>query len=295
MKLLRFLLVSVSIFLTTPAFATCDTDGPATCAIVGASSSATVSPAAFTVTSTPSCQVVTNSGGVAIMVPMFSEAAWSSFLNNLQSGVTVSSCGCSGTPWGTVANGASVTAYAASSVGCGGSCSSQTRTCSNGSLSGSYGNTSCSVNACSGCSLPWGGSINHGDSVTAYAASSVACGSSCTSESETRSCNNGSLSGSYGNSSCAVGTCTASCTITYDGSAQTVASGTTITRYTTSSATASDPCSCGGAAEAATACNKRAQSATCTNGTVSGTNPITATYSSCTGSCTKLCTGCNCP
>jgi hypothetical protein len=238
MKLLRFLLVSLSIFLSTPAFATCDTDGPATCAIIGASSSATVSPTAFTVTSTPSCQVVTNSGGVAIMVPMFSEAAWSSFLNNLQSGVSVSSCAvnCTGTPWGTIADGSSVTAYAANSVACGGSCSSEARTCNHGTLSGSYGYTSCSV-----------------------------------------------------------GTCTASCTITYDGSAQTVASGTTITRWLVSSARGADPCTCGGRAEAQDGCNQNAQTATCTNGTVTGTNPITGTYTSCNPTCSNLCKGCSCP
>ena len=47
-------------------------------------------------------------------------------------------------PWGgTIPDGASVTAYASSSVACGATCSSQVRTCSNGSLSGSFGNMTC--------------------------------------------------------------------------------------------------------------------------------------------------------
>ena len=50
------------------------------------------------------------------------------------------------------------------------------------------------------CSLPWGGSISDGSSVTAYLHSSVSCGSSC--PSETRTCAGGSLSGSYINPSC---------------------------------------------------------------------------------------------
>ena len=54
-------------------------------------------------------------------------------------------------PWGgTVANGASITAYQASSVACGSACASQTRVCNNGTLSGSYTNQSCSVQSCSG-------------------------------------------------------------------------------------------------------------------------------------------------
>ncbi|MBU4142683.1 hypothetical protein KJ590_01635, partial [Patescibacteria group bacterium] len=53
------------------------------------------------------------------------------------------------TPWGTsLASGSSVTAYSASSVPCGSTCASQTRTCTNGSLSGSYTSQSCSVAAC---------------------------------------------------------------------------------------------------------------------------------------------------
>lgn len=56
------------------------------------------------------------------------------------------------------------------------------------------------------CSLPWGGSIAHGASVTAYAASSVPCGSSCPGGT-TRTCNDGTLSGSGNFSSCSVAAC----------------------------------------------------------------------------------------
>ena len=51
-------------------------------------------------------------------------------------------------PWGgTIASGSSVTAYQSSSVTSPASCVSQTRTCTNGTLSGSYTNQSCSVNS----------------------------------------------------------------------------------------------------------------------------------------------------
>jgi len=183
-------------------------------------------------------------------------------------------------PWGgSIAHGQSATAYAASSVPNGSSCAAQTRTCNNGSLSGSYTKSSCTVAAptCSGthytytnvscsqggiggsgsitvrrsadcdgnivpgsgywtaasgccqpgslntqtfshdaasfrgcnsppasCTKPWGGSLVHGQSVTAYAASSVPSGSSCSSQ--TRTCNNGTLSGTYGYSTCSTST-----------------------------------------------------------------------------------------
>ena len=55
------------------------------------------------------------------------------------------------------------------------------------------------------CTLPWGGSLVHGGSVTAYAASSVACGNSCSGE--TRTCSNGVLSGSNTAASCSVASC----------------------------------------------------------------------------------------
>src|SRR5262249_30947473 len=47
----------------------------------------------------------------------------------------------------TIASGASVTAYQSASVPAGSSCVAQTRTCSDGTLSGSYGFASCSVDA----------------------------------------------------------------------------------------------------------------------------------------------------
>ena len=53
--------------------------------------------------------------------------------------------GCTGTPWGTMSDGASNTAYQSAAVTYPASCVSETRTCSSGTLSGSYTNTSCSV------------------------------------------------------------------------------------------------------------------------------------------------------
>ena len=58
------------------------------------------------------------------------------------------------------------------------------------------------------CTFNWQ-TVNHGSSVTAYQSSSVACGSSCVSE--TRTCNNGVLDGSYTSSSCNIDSCPVAC------------------------------------------------------------------------------------
>ena len=55
------------------------------------------------------------------------------------------------------------------------------------------------------CNIPWGGTLNHGSSVVAWQNSSVPCGNSC--QNQTRTCNDGSLSGSYTNQSCTVQAC----------------------------------------------------------------------------------------
>lgn len=52
------------------------------------------------------------------------------------------------------------------------------------------------------CSVPWGGTILHGRSVTAFAESSVYSPAACMGE--TRTCYNGTLSGSYTMASCSV-------------------------------------------------------------------------------------------
>lgn len=104
---------------------------------------------------------------------------------------------------GSIAHGASVTAYNSPS----GSCYSQTRTCYNGYLNGSYqygycnkyptctGNN-CGNNNYRSCQLPWGGSIAHGAKVEAYQSTSAPC------YKQTRTCNNGYLDGNYQYSYC---------------------------------------------------------------------------------------------
>lgn len=109
------------------------------------------------------------------------------------------------TPWGqTLANGQSVTAYSTQSVPYGQTCVSQTRTCTNGVLSGTYTYQNCSPEQPPRCTLPWGGTIAIGQSVTAYQAQQSQPGQQCVSQ--TRTCNlvGGAavLSGTYTYQSC---------------------------------------------------------------------------------------------
>lgn len=101
----------------------------------------------------------------------------------------------------TVPHGQNVTAYQSSTVNFGQSCTSQVRSCNNGSLSGSYSYSSCVVNSAASC-LFNGQTINHGQSVTAFPSSTVAYGQTC--QPETRTCYNGTLSGSATFANCSV-------------------------------------------------------------------------------------------
>ncbi len=131
----------------------------------------------------------------------------------------------------TVIHGSSVTAYQASTVPYGSTCSSQSRTCTDGTLSGTYQYASCSVSPAASCTLD-GTTIAHGSSGTFYSQTSAPSGSTCASISQSRSCTDGTLSGS---SSYQYATC--SCTPTYSCSGQDI-------RYTNASCTTSTTLSC---------------------------------------------------
>ncbi|MFZ9115320.1 MAG: hypothetical protein ACO24D_19565, partial [bacterium] len=80
-----------------------------------------------------------------------------------------------------LSSGQSVIAYQSSSVPFGESCSSQTRTCNNGTLTGSYSQSSCVVRSASDCSLN-GNTVAHGADVTAYQSATVPFGETCSSQ-----------------------------------------------------------------------------------------------------------------
>jgi len=100
-----------------------------------------------------------------------------------------------------IANGDSVTAYEYANVPFGETCQAQERSCTNGTLSGSYAATACTVQPASTCVFG-GQTLESGDSVVAYASDEVAFGQTCAAE--TRTCTNGVLSGSNEQAMCEV-------------------------------------------------------------------------------------------
>jgi len=100
-----------------------------------------------------------------------------------------------------IAHNTNTTSYLTNSVPYGQTCQSQTRTCTNGTLSGTYTNSTCLVGNAQVCSFN-GQTIAHSSNVTAYQNETVPFGGTC--KSQTRTCNNGTLSGAYTNSACSV-------------------------------------------------------------------------------------------
>ncbi len=135
--------------------------------------------------------------------------------------------------WQTVKDGGYVYAYKSSNSSYGYACQGEYRYCKNGVLQGSYRYSSCNNNHDNGrnCSLPWGGSISNGSSVTAYSNQYGPC------YSQTRTCNNGYLNGSYQYSYCnAYHEDNRRCNLPWGGS---IADGSSVTAYSSSTS----PCS----------------------------------------------------
>jgi hypothetical protein len=85
------------------------------------------------------------------------------------------------------------------------------------------------------CSLPWGGTISNGQSVTAYSAATAPVGQACSTIAQTRTCTNGTLSGSH-----AQQTCSAVCALPWGG---TIGQGQTVTAYSVASKPPGQLCS----------------------------------------------------
>jgi hypothetical protein len=111
-------------------------------------------------------------------------------------------------PWGDpITNGSSVTAYLSEAEPFGNVAVSpntchdaETRTCTTGTLSGSYTNETCSIATTADCTAPWGDAVPNGSNRTAYDTASVPYGYTCSSH--TRTCTNGILSGSGNYGAC---------------------------------------------------------------------------------------------
>jgi hypothetical protein len=154
-----------------------------------------------------------NTGGTLLMT--FGSANLSGPWGITAASVPGSSCAAAAnctTPWNaTLLSGYSVYAYSSNSSVPPGTCpAANTLSCSNGTLTctlngGGTGvaGTDCAYQTCyAGCSLPWGGGIANGSNATASQNATEnynTNGNSATCvNSQTRTCNNGTLTGSYG-------------------------------------------------------------------------------------------------
>lgn len=175
------------------AFASCSPSSPAACLFNGQTVSSGQSVLAYEKSSVAAGEKCVSQNRTCIVGNLSGTFAYSS--------CTVAgeaSCSFNGQ---TIPSGSSVKAYQSSTVPLGQSCQWQDRVCRNGTLSGSFPWASCGVGVASSCQFN-GQSVAHGQQVTAFATASVPFGSDC--GGEIRTCNNGSLSGSYAYGSCTI-------------------------------------------------------------------------------------------
>ena len=164
-------------------------------------------------------------------------------------------------PWGGSLNiGQSVTAYRVGAVNYDQSCQSESRSCQNGALTGSYTFQTCAVQTAQDCNLQ-GYVVTHNHGVFAYSAPTVAYNSSCDAVKETRTCTNGNLSGSFTHTTCSV---TPELSCTFNGN--TVTSEAPVVAYSSSTVPFGSTCA------------SVQESRSCTNGVLSGSY----THATCT-------------
>ncbi|MEW6038125.1 MAG: hypothetical protein AB1648_07750 [Pseudomonadota bacterium] len=125
-------------------------------------------------------------------------------------------------PWGrNIPGGQSVTAYQeATSSKC--AAVSEVRACAEGNLSGSYTYETCTYVPGASCTVPWGGSLEDGQSVTVYQLDRAV---NCASVAEVRTCSDGNLSGSHAHQSCTNAMDSASMTVIHPAGGETFTAG----------------------------------------------------------------------
>ena len=210
---------------------------------------------------------------LAILIPLLfglnaAEAGYQ--LRMYSPGIVAPTCS---DPWGGSLNiGQSVTAYRVGAVSYDQSCQSESRSCQNGALTGSYTFQTCAVQTAQDCNLQ-GYVVTHNHGVFAYSAPTVAYNSSCDAVKETRTCTNGNLSGSFTHTTCSV---TPELSCTFNGN--TVTSEAPVVAYSSSTVPFGSSCS------------SVQETRACTNGVLSGsfTNPNCSVLSSCTAPKTVL-------
>ena len=162
-----------------------------------------------------------------------------------------------------LADGQSVETFLVSSVAYDKKCSSERRTCKDGALSGTFAFATCDVDAPAAC-LFNGQTIKNGDTVPAFASSTVPFNATCTPE--LRKCENGTLTGQGRFANCEVG---AAMSCLFNG--QTIKHGASVIAFLSSSVAFDKSCV--------------SETRVCNNGVLSGQNH----YASCAAEAPKSC------
>jgi len=160
-----------------------------------------------------------------------------------------------------IKHGAQFVGYEESAVANGQTCKSQIQTCDDGTITGGYRYSSCNVAASNACIFN-GKIIESGSSVVAYSSETIDYAGQCSTISEPRYCDNGTLSGSFNYSTCTPKSPNDCYYRDPDNVSATVLSGESVVAYKYNSVAYNDQCS-GFSIE-------NDESRTCTNGTLSG-------------------------
>lgn len=103
---------------------------------------------------------------------------------------------------GLLDHGQTVLAFLAPTVAWSSTCSSEVRQCDDGALDGTFTFPSCVRLDPVSCVLPWGGTLGHDESVSAWAQAIASPEAPCVEQ--VRTCSDGNLSGSFTNASCTI-------------------------------------------------------------------------------------------
>lgn len=189
----------------------------------------------------------------------------------------------------TVEDGQSETFFRNASNVCDAPCESRKFDCRSGKLydsglsdgtstAASFTAASCSATACQSCTTPWGETIAHKGTVSAFKADVPACGVTCESGKVTLTCNNGSLTGgsiaTYKFKTCQARACQ-NCTLP---SGDIIAHNASLRTYAATSV------GCG------QACTTNSAVLKCSDGTITGGDTSIYKYTSCAAVACKTCT-----
>lgn len=188
-----------------------------------------------------------------------------------------------------VEDGKSRVFYRSATASCGAVCEPRSFDCKSGKLFdtdlpqgpstvASFAAASCAQVPCQPCNTPWGASVPHGGTVTAYSAAIAPCNQACATVAVQLTCSNGILSGgsisTYKYGSCSTRACQ-NCAL---GSGDLIAHGATIKTYKSNVATCE------------LSCAAQSKDLKCADGAITGGDGNEFKYTSCAAATCLTCT-----